>query len=299
MTYLEAILATAGIQAVWPLNEATGNAVDAKNANNGEPEGTLTRAQASILPNGEGASCNFGGGGFKVPKSATVDIGEAVTIEAWVKPSSVATFKQILDLNTNSAAMSLNEGKVEMGKSGVATLFFGTPAIAVNTAHHVVVVKNGATRKVYVDGKLLEVTVKNEAAVAANELAKFIGKTAAGGSAFAGNIQYLALYNVALEAAKIEEHFKIGAASNATIVAPPASATASAPTPLIPLIVAPKAASATASAPTPSVGVGPAPSRTDNKRGLPLPFPSILANPARLGPPRFTATERKTLRIGR
>jgi hypothetical protein len=37
------------------------------------------------------------------------------------------------------------------------------------------------------------------------------------------------------------------------------------------------------------------PSTTDHKRGLPLPHPSILANPARLGPPRFTALDRKTL----
>ena len=45
---------------------------------------------------------------------------------------------------------------------------------------------------------------------------------------------------------------------------------------------------------------GPATSSTEREaKGLPLPFPSVLANPGRLGPPRFTSAERKTLRIDR
>lgn len=40
---------------------------------------------------------------------------------------------------------------------------------------------------------------------------------------------------------------------------------------------------------------GPVPSPTNEKHGLPLPFPSILANPGRVGPPRFSAADRKTL----
>lgn len=54
------------------------------------------------------------------------------------------------------------------------------------------------------------------------------------------------------------------------------------------------------SMPLPEAVAGPAQSTTENsKHGLPLPFPSILANPGRLGPPRFNASDRKTLRIKR
>lgn len=46
----------------------------------------------------------------------------------------------------------------------------------------------------------------------------------------------------------------------------------------------------------PAVAAGPSASSSEQgHHGLPLPFPSVLANPARLGPPRFTALERKTL----
>lgn len=52
----------------------------------------------------------------------------------------------------------------------------------------------------------------------------------------------------------------------------------------------------TFSMPSPEIAVGPSLSATEREaKGLPLPFPSVLANPARLGPPRFTALDRKTL----
>lgn len=80
-----------------------------------------------------------------------------------------------------------------------------------------------------------------------------------------------------------------------------ATATASVATPEISHPMQPGPASATASVPS---GVdlvgGAATSATEREaKGLPLPFPSVLANPGRLGPPRFTSAERKTLRIDR
>lgn len=58
--------------------------------------------------------------------------------------------------------------------------------------------------------------------------------------------------------------------------------------------------SAAASMPNVELVGGAMPSGTEHEvKGLPLPFPSVLANPARLGPPRFTALERKTLGLKR
>ena len=62
--------------------------------------------------------------------------------------------------------------------------------------------------------------------------------------------------------------------------------------------IKPPAATTNASAAAPVVGAGATPSTSDKgHRGLPLPFPSVLANPSRLGPPRFTPLERKTLGV--
>jgi hypothetical protein len=59
-------------------------------------------------------------------------------------------------------------------------------------------------------------------------------------------------------------------------------------------------ASAAASMPNVELVGGAMPSPTEQTRaGLPLPFPSVLANPGRLGPPRFSSADRKTLGIER
>lgn len=70
----------------------------------------------------------------------------------------------------------------------------------------------------------------------------------------------------------------------------------SAPTPEVVVALQPAAATVNVSVPGVELAGGPASSSTESEhKGLPLPFPSVLANPSRLGPPRFTALERKTL----
>lgn len=79
-----------------------------------------------------------------------------------------------------------------------------------------------------------------------------------------------------------------------------ASATASRPEPSVAQVAAPTAALATASMPNSEAVGGAMPSGTESEhKGLPLPFPTIVPNPQRLGPPRFTALERKTLGLDR
>lgn len=75
-----------------------------------------------------------------------------------------------------------------------------------------------------------------------------------------------------------------------------ATATASRPEPAVVSGIEWGTARATASMPAIEAVAGAMPSSTESEhKGLPLPFPSVLANPSRLGPPRFTALERKTL----
>lgn len=87
-----------------------------------------------------------------------------------------------------------------------------------------------------------------------------------------------------------ERTLKVTPAGLVTFSAPvPASA---GPQLIIPV---PKAPLLTASAASPIVATGPTPSPTDHKQGLALPYPNIIANPDRLGPPRFTDAEKKAL----
>jgi len=79
-----------------------------------------------------------------------------------------------------------------------------------------------------------------------------------------------------------------------------ATVNVSVPTPEISAAIVSSSATVNASVPSVELASGPATSPTNDQRhGLPLPFPSVLANPGRLGPPRFNASDRKTLRIKR
>lgn len=74
----------------------------------------------------------------------------------------------------------------------------------------------------------------------------------------------------------------------------------SVPTPEVVVALQPVAATVNVSVPTVEFAAGPALSSTESEhKGLPLPFPTIVPNPQRLGPPRFTALERKTLGLDR
>lgn len=74
----------------------------------------------------------------------------------------------------------------------------------------------------------------------------------------------------------------------------------SAPTPEVVVALQLSAATVNVSVPTVEFAAGPALSSTESEhKGLPLPFPTVVPNPQRLGPPRFTALERKTLGLDR
>lgn len=75
----------------------------------------------------------------------------------------------------------------------------------------------------------------------------------------------------------------------------------SAPSPeVVALALQPAAATVNVNMPSVELAGGPASSSTESEhKGLPLPFPTVVPNPQRLGPPRFTALERKTLGLDR
>jgi hypothetical protein len=82
----------------------------------------------------------------------------------------------------------------------------------------------------------------------------------------------------------------------ATLNPNPASATASRAEPAVGNDPEWGVGTGTASMPSPDAFNGASPSSTEREaKGLPLPYPNVLANPGRLGPPRFTGRDRKTL----
>jgi len=73
--------------------------------------------------------------------------------------------------------------------------------------HHVVAVKSGAIVTLYIDGVDRTGTVTNRT-IANTSTALNIGRDTAGSEYFPGLIDEVAIYNVALSAALVQQHFK-------------------------------------------------------------------------------------------
>lgn len=151
--------------AFWHLGEAVGNFPDLTgHGNNMSATGTSpVRAQPSLVPGNPDGSLQVsptsaaGMGGT----SATTDLGDIWSIEAWIKRGDQATQAQYLVSKPNGGyGMYLQNNNLCAVRASTAVLAASTITIDQNV-HHCVVTKNGAAVKVYVDGVDVTGTVTN------------------------------------------------------------------------------------------------------------------------------------------
>jgi hypothetical protein len=218
ISYEEAVLATSGLRSLWGLGESSGAAVDAQGGHNGTPSSEgLTRAQASLLPNAEGASCKFDGskGAFEIANHADLEIGTPVSYEFWAKVTVSASKGTVLTLGANSgeATFSATSRKLTLTKQGVVDAFFAKSGTTDGKPHLFAITDSGATIKLFIDGKEVEGEGPG-ATLAASSLAKFIGRYS-GGEFFNGYLQYVSVYAAALSAATIAAHHEAAEAGSA------------------------------------------------------------------------------------
>lgn len=247
--------------------------------------------------------------GLPVVRTADADDALAITAAAWgaavAQPTTIFVVTKRIGAPKVAGIfdgfVSPTQNDLFYNASGQYGMYAGTvfeTGVSSDTAFHLLtVIFNGASSILRIDGE--QVATGN---AGTQSLDGFVlGNDSTLGNGIAQDIGELRVYSglTAEERTTIEEALlaKWEEEHIDGQVLPPASATASAPNPTIALALRSGVAPAIASAPTAEVATGPMPSPTDHKRGLPLPFPSVLANPARLGPPRFTAIDRKTLGV--
>lgn len=214
LPYKEAVLATAGLVSFWELGEAAGPALDLKGANPGTYEGSPSRAQASLLPGGEGKSVKLSPTTqfVSVANAASLSVGDVFSIEAIVRPRVIGAARGILSKGTGAYYMRVNaEGKLELLKSQTSSIATATAALSAETSYYVLTTKNGAAVKQYrapLPGSFADVTgVVTNATCVNNALAVNIGgDTGFSTERWDGGQQYVALYNVALTEAIGKEH---------------------------------------------------------------------------------------------
>jgi hypothetical protein len=202
----------------WRLGEASGIvAADQKNLNAGTYYNGVTLNVASLLgQDTSNTACTFDGVNdfINVYNSASLGLTTAVTLEAWIKPTTLPAAGSVRAIvsKLGSYSLQLDGPLLEFGltQNGTThTLQSASGAIQAGGRYHVVATYDGATERLYINGvQVASAALTGAISTSGNSLT--IGSGGAG-SYFAGTIDEVAVYGAALSAARIASHYTAGA----------------------------------------------------------------------------------------
>lgn len=223
MAYADVILAEADLVSYWKLDETSGTtADDAFAANNGTYNGGYTLNQSgpgTLTPNT--VLLNGSSGYVNVPTAASLHPTSALTLEAWVRFTTVDNnYRWIAGTGYTSDANPYNNFGLEttnVGNQFAASVAIGTTLFLVLSTtlptagvwYFLALTWDGSTLRLYVNGV-------EEANTAASGTARNDGQPltigrytrgASTGSYFNGRIGSVALYNAALSGATVLAHY--------------------------------------------------------------------------------------------
>jgi hypothetical protein len=220
-TYSATVLADHPV-AYWRMDDTTGSTmIDASgNANNGRYVGAYSLGQPGAIAGGAVA---FDGqsGAASVMNSPSLQV-DTVTIEAWIKKRTDTEYGVYVAKNVAPGGgagsgwfqllNSHHNGQLEFRvTSDGAPVVVSNSTLALNSWYYVVATYDGATAKLYVNGKL-DGTLKVTAVPKQTSDPLFIGRRTDGLFNDA-TLAEVAIYSVALSADRIAAHWQAASAS--------------------------------------------------------------------------------------
>jgi hypothetical protein len=157
--------------------------------------------------------------------SADFDLGDAFTIEAWVRPNGNGFTGQIVQKGPSGYTLRLSAlGGIVLAKSYVQDIASTPAGVTVpldGAYHHVVATKNGSAVKLYLDGVDVTGSVSNATIVntsAPLQIGRAYQDATHYGNYFKGEIDEVALYRGAMPEVRVRAHWDLGS-SGCMIVA--------------------------------------------------------------------------------
>ena len=198
----------------------TGGGIDHihSGSSNNPNQGIIGALAGGGAPNHGGVANFVSGDGHQeisVANASDLTMGTAVTIEAWINPTSTSN-NQILMKGEYGYAIGLENGHVEYwvdGSQGNTIKSTGTVTAGVWTHIAVVVDTNANTTSFYINGTLSNVI--NSAVITNNADPLHIGQqTSSAYNTFAGQIDEIRLWNTTLSASQVSANMTTTPASN-------------------------------------------------------------------------------------
>jgi hypothetical protein len=209
-----------GAKGLWSLGETAGTTIvdSSVSANNGTLAGTNTLGEPGAI-NYSDTSIEFGSYAHHVQVNGTAasSYTDNFTFEAWVNRAGFQASRGILttlhSIDLKGVALGTGlDGKVffTIGTGGASTTIYADNALTTDEWHHVVAVRRSGTSYIYINGvEQADTATEAPVAVAAGELviANLYQNSGAVVFGFGGKIDQVAIYDTALSAAQIQNHY--------------------------------------------------------------------------------------------
>ncbi len=209
----------AGMVSWWP---GDGNTHDIQGANDG------------VLKNG----AHFGAGEVdqafsldgvndyvNVPNSASLNPAN-LTVDAWINPTTVASFHNVLEKGNQAYVLQINDGKVVFGsKNALGTYeeLTGTLTVSESQWTHVAITHDGTTKRIYVNGVLDSATASQVGLYTLDTDSLKIGSNFGDTRFFPGSIDEVEIFSTALGQSDIQSIYLSGSLGKCrSCVTPPA-----------------------------------------------------------------------------
>jgi hypothetical protein len=201
----------------WRLGDAGTTAADTQGVNNGTYFNAPTLGATSLLDSDttdEAVAFDGANDQVRVANSASLGLSSQLSLEAWIRPTSLPASGAFRSVVTKPEAYSLqfNGGRLEFTimQFGVRQRLqapLGT--IQPGSTYHVVGTFDGATRRLYVNGSQVASAPLNGGATLGSH-GLFVGSWNGWSEFFAGTIDEVAVYGSALSAARVAAHRAAG-----------------------------------------------------------------------------------------
>src|SRR5262249_17206830 len=202
------LAAPSGLVAAYGFDDGSGTAVTDASGNG--HTGTIANATwAAAGRYGKALSFNGTSAVVTIPNAAALQLSGGMTMEAWVNPSTVSSaWRDVIYKGNDNYSLEATSDHASHPDAGLIAGgsyadAFGTAALTANSWSYLTETYDGATLRLYVNGTQAASTAKTGAiASSANPLQ--IGGDSLYGQNFAGLIDEIRVYSVALTAAQVQ-----------------------------------------------------------------------------------------------